>query len=461
MAKNVYQTKKYTKRVGLIFAAILVFAGVATTYAIAKKVQYEHQQSTLEAHAAEAQYPSQILDLSLWKLTLPINGAQEIKQPELNTYTSAYMKVNSSTTGITFYSPAGGDTTGGSNYARSELRERRNTQNAFSYDTEDCPAKDKPSEACWSSYRGYHIMTIDQAITHIPVLKPEVVVGQIHDKPDDVVVFRLDNKRLYVNIDNARFGGEDITLTDNYQLGTRFTVAFEVENNTTNFYYNGAYVGKMNGRYNGGYFKAGMYVQSTEATYKNNGEYGQVDIFDLKVCHAADKSGCKNVQPLQPPTGTPYPTVAPTQQPVPTVSPTGTPKPTRTPSPKPTSSPTPKPTGSATPKPSTSPTPAPSSQPTLGKITGLQVTSPKDSKAVVTWNPTPGVSKYRILMSKSSLTRFKVEETTRKSTKTFDLDSCKNYYFKVYGYDSNGKHIATSDIAGVQVSIGSPVHPCK
>jgi hypothetical protein len=435
MPKNTLKSKKLSKQLGLIVAAGLVFTGVVTTYAIAKKVQYDRQQASLAAQATQATYPSQILDLSFWKLTLPINNAEEIKQPILATYTSQYMKVNANGTGVTFYSPAGGDTTGRSNYARSELRERRNTANEYTFDAQDCPAKDKPNEACWSSYKGYHFMSIDQAITNIPVIKPEVVVGQIHDKPDDVVVFRLDNKRLYVNIDNDRFGGSDITLTDNYQLGTRFTVAFEVENNVTNFYYNGAYVGKMTGRYNGGYFKAGMYVQSREALEKKNGAFGQVDIFGIKVCHAATKAEC-GVTPTVPPTASPVPS------------------PTATPTPKPTTSPSPKPSASPTP----SMTPSPS--PVVGKITGLKLTSPKDSKVIATWDPAPGVYKYKVLLSRSPSTGFKVEETTTKTLETFDLASCKNYYFKIQGYNRDGRQIATSDIAGILVSIGKPVRPC-
>lgn len=453
MARINTKVKKISQRLLLITMALLVFAGLITTYAVSQKVQKERQQTNLAAQAAELVYPADLLDLSYWKLTLPINDAQEIKQPDLAIYSTQYMQLNSQKNGVTFMSPAGGDTTGGSNYARSELRERRVPNNEYSFDVADCPAKDKPNEACWSSYAGYHIMTIDQAITHIPVLKPEVVVGQIHDKPDDVVVFRLDNKRLYINIDTDRFEGDDITLTNSYELGTRFTVAFEVEKNITNFYYNGTYVGKMNGRYNGGYFKAGMYVQSNEAKTAKNNEYGQVDIFNLQFCHAADKGGCSTVQPKPPGAGVQVATVVPTS--IPTLQPS----PVITATPNPTVRPTP--TQSATPTSSPLPSPTPQATPGDGKISGLKVSSPKDSKVVVTWNANPSVAKYRVLMSKSSLTNFKVVETTTKTRETFELPSCKNFYFKVYGYNKDGKKIATSDIAGVLVSIGNPVHPCE
>lgn len=456
MAKYFSKSKKLTKRVSMFIAAGLVFVGVATTYSVANMVRTQRQNTNAAAQAIIPVYPADLLDLTYWKLTLPINTAHdgdpdEIKQPELAQYPSLsdpspYFKLNILKDAVIFYSPAGGDTTSSSSYPRSELRERRNTNNSYTY-TSDCQATDKPNEACWSSTIGYHIMTIDQKITHIPTTKPHVVIGQIHDKSDDVTVFRLEGKKLFV--DANRYNKPDIVLTDNYQLGTRFTVSFEVYNDVTYYYYNGQQVGSLPVKYNSGYFKAGMYVQSTEGIVNGVLQYGEVEMYNLKVCHAASKSGCDGQLP--PPTTFPTPTITPTPTPIPTA--TATPKPTATATPKPTATPTPSPISN----PTSTPTPSPSA---LGKITGIKATSPRDSKVIVTWNAYSGVYRYKLLMSKYTPDNFSVEETTSRTSVTLDLASCKNYYFRVEGYNRSGKKIAVSDIAGVLVSIGNPVHPC-
>jgi hypothetical protein len=74
------------------------------------------------------QYPSSILHLRNWKLTLPIdtehNGSpDEIKQPELETYSSQFLCLNARKDAVVFKAFTGGETTKGSNYPRSELRE--------------------------------------------------------------------------------------------------------------------------------------------------------------------------------------------------------------------------------------------------------------------------------------------------------------------------------------------------
>ncbi len=445
MAKKFVKSKKLSKRISLFVAATLVLAGVASTFAVANIVQTQRQEASLAAQASVASQPSDVFNLSYWKLTLPIDTPQpgdpdEIKQPQLATYTSQYFKLNDAKDAVTFYSPAGGDTTDGSSYARSELRERRDHSNPYTF-ASDCPDKDKVEEACWSTSSGYHIMTIDQKITHIPTTKPHVVVGQIHDNKDDVTVFRLEGKTLFV--DANRYKKADIILTNNYQLGTRFTVAFEVVNDETTYYYNGQRVGSLPAKYTGGYFKAGMYVQSKEGKVNGVQQYGEVEIYDVKVCHAANKEGCQNQQPNP----TSFPTPVPTATPVSTIKPSATPRPTSTPKP------------SATPKPTSTPKPTPPAQ-VSGKVTGITATSPKDSRVVVKWNAYSGASKYKIYMSKNSASSFKLQDTTSKLTKTFNLPSCKTNYFRVEAYDKKNKKIATSDIAGVLVSIGNPVHPC-
>lgn len=418
------------------------------------------------ASTAEVIYPSQVFDLTNWKLTIPEQNTakakcddgtyppKEIKQtdtPSLNTYAnSQYFFLNGAKNGIVFKAPVNGAHTCGSNYSRSELREMKD---------------DGKNEADWSSISGKHSMEISQAVLHLPVTKPHVVVGQIHDSGDDVVVFRVEGPKpgqaggikLYVNADGD---SNDVVLTNNYVLGTPFTVKFEVENGRTTYFYNGQPVMKngqvavLTRNYSGAYFKAGSYVQAS-CTYASDGwtpedcsssiPYAEVEIYNVTVCHdGVCRGGTNNPVPTTPiATTTPVPTVTPipTSTPRPTVTPTPTPKPSATPT----------------------PTPKPTSTPIItGKVTGLTVRSPKDSRVEVKWEPYPGVKEYKIMMAKGSpLAKYSVEETTSKTSKTLDLPSCKTFFFRVEAFDKKGKKLAVSDTASVLVAIGNPVHPCE
>ena len=118
-------------------------------------------------HAAAALLPSQVLDLRNWKITLPIdangNGrADEITQPALSSYSSAYFQANAAGSGVVFRAPVGGATTGGSQFPRSELREM-----------------DGSTEAGWLPHDGFrHVMTLRTAINHAPANQPNIVAVQ-------------------------------------------------------------------------------------------------------------------------------------------------------------------------------------------------------------------------------------------------------------------------------------------
>lgn len=221
--------------------------------------------------------PSEVLDLTNWKLTLPIDtphagSPDEISQPELDGFSDAnYFHVNAAGDGVVFRAHAGGATTSGSGYPRSELREMKNG------------GADK---AAWSSSSGKHTLYIDQKVTNLPAVKPHLVIGQIHDGDDDVIVFRLEGSKLIVDVG----GDEAHVLTSSYALGTRFNVKFEVENNAVKCYYNGVLRYTLNASFSGAYFKAGAYTQSScQGTKKVAGElcsaYGEVEIYDVQVQH--------------------------------------------------------------------------------------------------------------------------------------------------------------------------------
>lgn len=216
--------------------------------------------------------PSTVLNLTNWKLTLPIDTSHagspdEIKQPELATFTlNPYFRLNSSKNGVIFRANVNGATTSGSQYPRSELREMTNSGK---------------QNASWSNTIGTHTMTIRQAITHTPSVKPDVVAGQIHDASDDVVMVRLEGKRLFVESDGEAIG----ELDGNYSLGTVFTVQMLAAGGHIKVYYNGEQKVDFIKAGSGFYFKAGCYTQSNVSRGDAPDAYGEVVIYSLQVSH--------------------------------------------------------------------------------------------------------------------------------------------------------------------------------
>lgn len=221
--------------------------------------------------------PSDILDLTDWKLTLPVDdpdedGQQplEITQPELDGYTAEPWFVPlPDCDGVRFRNSVDGVTTPNSSYSRSELREMT----------------DGGSElAGWSSTSGTHTMVIDQAITHLPNDKPHVVAGQIHDSDDDVTVFRLQGTSLYVTDGNT---STYHLITDEYELGTRFEAKFVVSDGAVRAYYNGEYQTTIEKDFDGAYFKAGAYTQANCGNSQpcDSSNFGEVVVYDVTVTH--------------------------------------------------------------------------------------------------------------------------------------------------------------------------------
>ncbi|MGB1015367.1 MAG: polysaccharide lyase family 7 protein [Nannocystaceae bacterium] len=230
---------------------------------------------TLESSSGEStgELPGELLDLSLWKLTLPTqapddDGPLEVRQPELATFVDApYFEVLGGTR-VRFRAHVGGATTSGSGYPRSELREM---------------TPGGQEKASWSTSEGSHTMTITQAITHIPEVKPHVVAGQIHDDGDDIVMIRLEGARLFVEADGDELGD----LDSDYTLGSEFTVRIHAEDGVVDIYYNNldAPVVSYSIDAKGCYFKAGVYTQSNPDKGDSPDDYGEVEMFDLLVEH--------------------------------------------------------------------------------------------------------------------------------------------------------------------------------
>jgi hypothetical protein len=217
-------------------------------------------------------YPSQILDLKSWKLTLPTGSAgspKEIVQPALATFASTpWFQPTSDCAAVVFRSAVDGVTTKGSSYPRSELREM----------------SDGGSDAAWSSASGTHTMTVTESFNRLPQGKPQLVGAQIHDDSDDISVFRLEGSNLYVTDGN---NPHYKLVTSDYALGTRYQARYVVSDGTVKAYYNGQLQATLSKSFSNAYFKAGAYTQANceKVSPCDSDNYGETMIYNLEVSH--------------------------------------------------------------------------------------------------------------------------------------------------------------------------------
>lgn len=214
-------------------------------------------------------YPGDVLDLANWYLTLPTGTPEDpdtIHQPELSTYSGTNFRLDDARTGVVFTANAGGATTEGSKYPRSELREM-----------------DGAEEAAWSNRSGTHTLTVRQAVTALPPVKPEVVVAQIHDADDDVLLVRCDGGRLVVQWDD---GDSEAVLDPAYRLGTMYDLQIVAAAGRVEVFYGGARKAEIPKSGSGWYFKAGSYVQSNLDKGDAADAVGEVIVEQLRVEHA-------------------------------------------------------------------------------------------------------------------------------------------------------------------------------
>jgi hypothetical protein len=240
-----------------------------------------------KASTSSAILPSQIVDLTNWKITLPTDGngsvvtatstcpAIEVKQPQLASYSiSPWFQTNSAGDGIQFRANIDGCTTSGSGYPRSELREMTSNGTA---------------NADWSTTSGTHTMTVTEAVTHLPVVKPQTVFAQIHNASDDVFEAEAFGQsdgsvRLYANHNGTEWGQD---LDSHYILGTKFTLKVVASGGYVDIYYNGTMKVHQAISSTGDYFKAGDYTQSNIVKGQDApGAYGEVDLYALSVTHS-------------------------------------------------------------------------------------------------------------------------------------------------------------------------------
>jgi poly(beta-D-mannuronate) lyase len=212
--------------------------------------------------------PADVLNLANWKLTLPVgtgNKPDEILPPQLLSFSDDFFRLDDARSGVVFTANAGGVTTKGSGYPRCELRELTGGQ-----------------LASWSNLTGTHTMTLREAITQLPQVKPHVVAAQIHDAEDDVVMVRLEGAHLFVEYGD---GDGEFTLDENYKLGTPYDLKITAAGGRVQVDYNGVRAGDIPLAGDGWSFKAGTYTQSNPGRGDAPDAAGQVVIYALDVQH--------------------------------------------------------------------------------------------------------------------------------------------------------------------------------
>ena len=241
-------------------------------------------------------YPSQVLDLSAWKITLPINSAQEILNPTLYDYSiDPWFKVVHDADGwaVQFRANHGGATTSGSNNPRSELREMLPN---YHY-------QDSKGAIAWSNTVGTHTLWIKQKVTHLTYIKPHTVTGQIHDSGNDISVFRVEGLNGGSDGVSGTIGKLDtlaqIWITDGdkthaylvdpaYKIGTVYEVKFIAHDGVIEYEYNGKLLPyKKTKNISGCFFKVGNYTQSNSGTAPTevDSAYAETYVYDYSVSH--------------------------------------------------------------------------------------------------------------------------------------------------------------------------------
>lgn len=225
------------------------------------------------ALTATCSRPAQVLNLTNWKLQLPIGAEEkptEIKQPQLATYSNpSYFSANTNCDGVRFTAPVNGVTTSGSSYPRSELREMTNN------------GRDNMS---FSSTVGTHKFQVQLAFAALPKVKPHLVGLQVHGGTFDASAFRLEGTKLWItNGDNAHH----YLVTDNYKLNTRILAAYEVSGGVIKAFVNGRQVTSFPSAITTGYFKTGAYTQANclNSTPCDSTNYGRTVVYSMSVSH--------------------------------------------------------------------------------------------------------------------------------------------------------------------------------
>jgi poly(beta-D-mannuronate) lyase len=212
--------------------------------------------------------PSERLELDSWKLTLPVDTPakgipDEISPAELAGFVDARHFFVDPEGRVVFRAYCDGVTTKGSGYPRSELREISGGR-AASWDT---------------SGDRVRVMEATLSVTVLPRHKPHVVCAQIHDADRDVLMVRMEGRKLLVE----REGLPDVVLATDQPLGKPFDLRIEAGRGQVKVWYEGRQALDWQVAAKGCYFKAGCYVQSNLLKGESPESFGEVRVSGLRL----------------------------------------------------------------------------------------------------------------------------------------------------------------------------------
>lgn len=224
--------------------------------------------------------PADLIDLSPWRLTLPVDtdrpgNPDEIRRPALDRFVEEALffvgdPIGGSTAAtVRFRAPCGGATTRGSRYPRSELRETQPGGEQADWSTADDAT---------------HTMTLRAAIVALPPKKRHVVCAQIHDADDDLLMVRLEGTKLFIERNDL----DEVMLDRRYALGTPFDIRIVAGHGRVQVDYNGERALDWAVDRDGCYFKAGCYTQSNLKSGDAPESFAEVAIESLRVTHRTD-----------------------------------------------------------------------------------------------------------------------------------------------------------------------------
>lgn len=240
--------------------------------------------------------PRTNIDLSRWKLSLPVNkhgqlsgrvDAAEVSQLAGFQYPPFFVVTSSS---ITFAAPTHGARTGGSKYPRCELREMDGQGNPLHWTVSD-----------------HGRLSASVQINNVPATEDQVtgklVIGQVHGPSDELCRLYYDNGNAYFINDKAGATRKETVLqlyssqgnSPNIPVGSRLSYLIDV--NSERIYVQVKHAGTVYsatdaiGTFWGNkqlYFKAGVYVQ-VGARGSGAGQVGtgagSVTFFSLSATH--------------------------------------------------------------------------------------------------------------------------------------------------------------------------------
>ncbi|MDF1657491.1 MAG: polysaccharide lyase family 7 protein [Verrucomicrobiales bacterium] len=213
-----------------------------------------------------------MFNLGIWKLTIPMDDdgdgvADEVTMPLLRYFEDPdFFHLSETGDSVVFRAVCGGATTKNSSYPRSELREMK---------------KDSKTKASWSTTSGVHNMTVEFAINKVPKKKQHVVAAQIHDEENDLVMVRLEGKKLFLE----RHEEEDFMLVEDYKLGTFVKLMIIADNGRIRFFLGGKQLLEWKVEAEGLYFKVGCYTQSNPEKGDKPDDYGETEFRSVYVMH--------------------------------------------------------------------------------------------------------------------------------------------------------------------------------